>query len=115
MSTSGRWRGGAGARAARRGPGRRQRSRGWPLAGLGLLLLAVVWSAVGVVQTTHECREHYARLQGLQAREWHLRDDWGRLLLEESAWASPHRVGRLARERLAMRPPEPGETKLVML
>ena len=68
---------------------------------IGLLGL-VLASAFAVIHSTHSCRELYTRLQVLESRQWHLQEDYGRLLLEESTWASHHRVEKVAREDLSM-------------
>lgn len=67
---------------------------------------AVLLSAFAVIHSTHACRELYTRLQELEARQWNLQEDYGRLLLEESTWASHHRVERVARTELRMVEPD---------
>jgi len=43
----------------------------------------------------------------LQTRMMHiLQEDYGRLLLEQSTWASHHRVEKVARKDLGMRAPD---------
>ena len=83
---------------------RAKNTRGWLVLN-ALLTVAVLSTAVAVVETTHQCRLQYARLQDLQSREWNLQENWSRLLLEESTWAAPHRVEKVAREELSMHPP----------
>ncbi len=85
----------------------------WPLLN-AVLLLAVVWTAVTIVDTTHLCRQHYAQLQTLQSAEWDMQENWSRLLLEESTWAAHHRVEKLAQEKLAMRAPTVDDMKVVL-
>ena len=72
---------------------------------LGALTL-VMGSAFAVIHSTHACRELYTRLQVLEASQWSLQEDYGRLLLEESAWASHHRVEKVARTELQMSAPD---------
>lgn len=72
---------------------------------LGALALVVV-SAFAVIHSTHACRELYTRLQVLETTQWGLQEDYGRLLLEESAWASHHRVEKVARSELQMGAPD---------
>jgi cell division protein FtsL len=85
----------------------------WSLINAGLLL-AVIWTAVTVIDTTHLCRQHYAQLQALQSEEWNMQENWSRLLLEESTWAAHHRVQKLAQEKLAMRAPAVADIKVVL-
>lgn len=70
----------------------------------GILCLIVV-SAFGVIQTSHACRQLYAQLQILEASRWYMEEDLGRLLLEQSTWASHHRVEQVAVHKLGMKPP----------
>lgn len=80
------------------------------IAGLTLLVLA---SAFAVIQSSHVCRTLYSRLQVLESTQWGLQEDYGRLVLEQSTWASHHRVETVARQELQMRPPQPGQFKVV--
>ena len=79
--------------------------RGLRWVNLGLAALVIV-SAFSVIHSTHACRELYTHLQELEARQWYLQEDYGRLLLEESTWASHYRVERVARGELKMAEPD---------
>lgn len=70
------------------------------------VLALVVLSAFAVIQSTHACRELYASLQELESTQWYLQEDYGRLLLEQSTWASHYRVEKVARGELGMRAPQ---------
>ncbi len=80
----------------------------------GLLLLAVATSSVAVVQTSHQCRQAWASLQQLQSERWRMQEQWSRLLLQESALATHHRVEQSVSNRLDMRIPGPGDTRVVL-
>jgi len=82
----------------------------WGSAGLLCLVLA---STFAVVHTTHRCRAQYARLQELESAQWYLQEDYGRLLLEQSTWASHYRVEKVAVEELGMRAPELDRIRVV--
>jgi len=82
------------------------------LANLAALAL-VLASAFAVIHSTHNCRELYARLQVLEARQWHLQEDYGRLLLEESTWGSHYRVEKVARGELGMTEPDLAHYRVV--
>jgi cell division protein FtsL len=86
---------------------------GWWGLSLGLGL-AVLLTAVSVIDTSHRCRVMYARLQDLQLAQWNMQEQWGRLLLEQSTWASHHRVEQLARKQLKMRLPTTAELQVVL-
>ncbi len=74
---------------------------------LGILLVMVLLSALGVVYTSHQSRRLFVELQSLQAVRDELNIQWGRLLLEQGTLATPSRVESIARSRLGMRPPLP--------
>jgi cell division protein FtsL len=77
----------------------------------GVMCLIVV-CAFGVIQTSHACRQLYAQLQILEASRWYMEEDYGRLLLEQSTWASYRRVERVAERDLGMQPPAITELKV---
>ncbi|MEK7815500.1 MAG: cell division protein FtsL [Pseudomonadota bacterium] len=80
-----------------------------------LLLLALMASAIAVVQLKHETRQRFAELQALQAQRDALNVEWGQLLLEEGAWSQHRRVELLARTRIGMSVPDPRNVAVVRL
>ena len=70
---------------------------------LGVL---VVISALGVVGASHETRSMYSELQALHKEQDDLESEYGKLLLEQSAWSNNTRVDEIARNELNMVPPE---------
>ena len=87
---------------------------GRSLLWLNIVALALVLaSAFAVIHSTHSCRELYTRLQVLESRQWHLQEDYGRLLLEESTWASHRRVEKVARGELGMTEPDLANYRVV--
>lgn len=82
----------------------------WLNAALAALILL---SAFAVVHSTHACRAMYARLQALESSQWHLQEDYGRLLLEHSTWASHYRVEKVAAEELGMQAPGLARTRVL--
>ena len=80
---------------------------------VALLLLAVVISAVLVVETRHRNRVLFVDLQALNAERDALNVEWGKLLLEEGAWSQHQRVEAVARTRLNMGIPRPGQVVVV--
>ena len=67
--------------------------------------LAIVISALGVVQATHNARQLHTELEQLESSGWGLEENWSRLLLEHSTWSAHHRVERVAAARLNMHVP----------
>ena len=84
----------------------------WLLLNMGLVV-AVLSSAVAVVETSHHCRSLYAELQRMQSDQWAMQEHWGRLLLEQSTWAAHDRVESLARRQLDMHLPAAAELQVV--
>ena len=78
-----------------------------------ILLLIVIGSAIAVVYSKHFGRTEFVILQKLEHKRDNLNEEWGRLLLEQSTWASPGRVEQQARLRLKMIVPSPEMTVLI--
>lgn len=80
----------------------------------GIVLGLVLLSSFAVIHSTHACRELYARLQAFESSQWYLQEDYGRLLLEQSTWASHYRVEKAARTDLGMLPPDLEHLRVVL-
>ncbi len=78
-----------------------------------LVLLLVVASALGVIYSSYKSRQLFSEVQQQNREAMRLEEDWGRLLLEQSTWASHARVERLAKSELKMVVPAP-ETIIVV-
>jgi cell division protein FtsL len=78
----------------------------------GVLALSLL-STFAVIHSTHACRTLYAELQVLESSQWYMQEDYGRLLLEQSTWASHYRVEKVARAELGMRAPDLAHLKVV--
>lgn len=66
------------------------------------MLLILLMSAIGVVYSSHLCRQLFSEQAVLLERNDQLQLEWAQLLLEESAWSSPNRIESIAREDLEM-------------
>ena len=84
-----------------------------PMWAMPLTVPALLFSAFAVVASTHHCREHYALLQDLEAERWYLEEEHSRLLLEQSTWASHHRIENEAERLLGLSVPDYGNLRLV--
>ncbi|KAA0020882.1 cell division protein FtsL [Salinicola corii] len=80
---------------------------------LGVVIVALLITALAIISTSHLTRVQYARLQKLENQRDSLQTEWGRLLLEESTWSSPARIESLASKRLNMRVPSVDEVKVI--
>tara|TARA_B110000879_G_C10771546_1_gene355483 strand:- start:71 stop:352 length:282 start_codon:yes stop_codon:yes gene_type:complete len=69
------------------------------------LWFAVVLSALAVVFVTNESRNNLNQLEILRREKAQLHVDWGRFLLEQSAWSSFGRIERIATDKLGMSVP----------
>ncbi len=74
-----------------------------------VLALVALSSALAVVYVKYQSRAEFVALQSLQRERDRMEVEWGRLQLELSTLADPGRIERIARGRLGMRRPEPGE------
>ncbi|GAB5414746.1 MAG: cell division protein FtsL [Congregibacter sp.] len=81
----------------------------WVCLLIGLVLL----SAFAVIASTHTTRDLYAQLQDVEAERWHLEEEYSRLLLEQSTWASHHRIETQAAEALGLSVPGRQRLRLV--
>ncbi|MCB1690246.1 MAG: cell division protein FtsL [Halioglobus sp.] len=78
-----------------------------------VLLVLVLGSAFAAIYSTHACRALYTKLQALESSQWYLHEDYGRLVLEQSTWASHYRVEKVARGDLGMTAPDLAQYKVV--
>lgn len=90
-----------------------RRRRGWSIAS-AVMAVAVLGSALSIIEVSHRCRQYYAHLQSLETARWRMQEQWGRLLLEQSTWSAHHRVEKLARKELQMRLPSTEEIEIVL-
>jgi cell division protein FtsL len=77
------------------------------------LLVLVLVSAFATIYSTHACRALYTQIQVLESSQWYLQEDYGRLLLEQSTWASHYRVEKVARSDLGMGAPNLAHYKVI--
>jgi cell division protein FtsL len=71
-----------------------------------LLVVLLVLSALGVIYSSYKSRQLFSESQQLNRESIALEEEWGRLLLEQSTWASHSRVEQVAKEKLHMVVPE---------
>ena len=76
-----------------------------------LALLNLV-SGLAVVASTQDARNLTSRLQVLEARQWFLRDESSRLLLELSAYTQMSRVDAIS-AKIYLVSPSPSEIRVV--
>jgi len=81
---------------------------------VNLVLLAVlVACALSLVTSRHQARKLFVELEREQALARSYEVEYGQLQLEQSTWAMPARVERIAREQLRMQAPSAWRVQLV--
>ncbi len=78
-----------------------------------VMILAVLVSAVGVIEAKHQSRKRFVALQALEKVRDQMNVEWGQLQLEQGTWATHSRVERIAREELHMVNPKMDEVVIV--
>ncbi|MCK5334592.1 MAG: cell division protein FtsL [Gammaproteobacteria bacterium] len=69
---------------------------------LAVLVLLVMASAISVIYSKHLNRKVFVELQRINKNIDELNVEWGRLQLEEGAWADHGRLEKIARTKLNM-------------
>ena len=77
------------------------------------LLAALAACALGLVTSQHQARKLYVELQKEQDTAKQIEVEWGQLQLEQSTWATPARVEKLAVQALGMRVPPVSRLQVV--
>ena len=78
-----------------------------------LLLAAVVVCALSVVTSQHKARKLFIKLQSEKERAQQMDVEWGQLQLEQSTWATPARVEKIAAQQLQMQLPGNGQVQFI--
>lgn len=78
-----------------------------------LLLVAVVLCALSVVSSQHKARKLFIELQKEKERAQQMEVEWGQLQLEQSTWAAPARVEKIAAHLLQMQLPKNGQVQFI--
>lgn len=78
-----------------------------------LLLLVLVVCALGLVSSRYQARKLVIELEREQNRSRAYEVEWGQLQLEQSTWAAPARVDKIAREQLRMQVPTSSRIQVV--
>jgi cell division protein FtsL len=78
-----------------------------------LLLLLTIACALGVVTSQHKARKLFMALQKEKTQAQQMDVELGQLQLEQSTWAMPARVEKIAANKLHMHLPRSGQTRYV--
>jgi cell division protein FtsL len=81
---------------------------------LNIFLLALsVLCALSLVTSRHQARKLFVDLEHEQGRARAYDVEYGQLQLEQSTWATPGRIEKIAREQLRMQLPGPGRIQVI--
>ncbi|TAN78639.1 MAG: cell division protein FtsL [Gallionella sp.] len=80
-----------------------------------LLLAVVVVCALSVVTSQHKGRKLFIELQNEKERAQQMEVEWGQLQLEQSTWAAPARVEKIAARQLQMQLPANGQVQFIRI
>jgi len=72
-----------------------------------VLVTSLFVSALETVVARHQARKLFVEIQSLDKVRDNLNEEWSRLLLEQSTWATDVRIEMIARSRLEMKTPAP--------
>jgi cell division protein FtsL len=78
-----------------------------------LLLIALLFSSLYLVRVSHESRQLFAALDKARTEERLLDNEFERLKSDKQSQATPLRVEKTARDKLAMRTATPAVTQYV--
>ena len=78
-----------------------------------LLLVGLIFSAIYLVRVSHESRRLFAELDRARSEERLLDNEFERLKFDKQSQATPLRVEKTARDKLAMRTATPAVTQYI--
>jgi len=81
----------------------------------GLLLIALVVCALSVVTSQHKARKMYIEFQKEKEYAQQMEVEWGQLQLEQSTWATPARIEKIAVQKLKMQLPKSEQIQFIQL
>ncbi len=78
-----------------------------------LLMLVVVLASLSVVTSQHQARKSFLALQQEKMHAQQMEVEWGQLQLEQSTWAAPARIEKIAARHLQMQLPKNEQLKYI--
>jgi cell division protein FtsL len=78
-----------------------------------LLLVALVACALSLVTSRHQARKLFVELEREQVQARNYDIEYGQLQIEQSTWAMPARIEKIAREQLRMQLPGAGRVEVM--
>lgn len=78
-----------------------------------LLLVVVILAALSAVNAQHQARKSFLALQQEKEKARQMEVEWGQLQLEQSTWAAPARIEKIAGQHLQMQRPKNGQVRYI--
>jgi cell division protein FtsL len=78
-----------------------------------ILLGLLVFCALSLVTSRHQARKLFVELEREQAQARAYEIEYGQLQIEQSTWAMPARVEKIAREQLRMQLPDASHVEVI--
>lgn len=78
-----------------------------------VLLAFLVVCGISLVTSRHQARKLFVELERTQTAARHYETEFGQLQLEQSTWAMPARVEKIARSSLGMELPKASRIEIV--
>lgn len=80
-----------------------------------ILFFALIFSALGLVNSQHKARNLYIELEQISQAAKQYDQEYGQLQLEQSTWAMHSRVEAIASQQLQMQVPDAKRVQLVTM
>lgn len=80
-----------------------------------ILFFALIFSALGLINSQHKARKLYIELEQLSQLEKQYVQEYGQWQLEQSTWAMHSRIEQIASEQLQMQVPDPKRIQIVSM
>ena len=78
-----------------------------------ILFFALIFSALGLVNSQHKARNLYIELEQLNQSSKQAEQEYGQLQLEQSTWAMHSRIEEIASQQLQMQVPDAKRVQVV--
>ena len=79
----------------------------------GFLLFIVILASLSAVTSQYQARKSFLALQQEKERAQQMEVEWGQLQLEQSTWAAPARIEKIAGQHLQMQRPKKEQLRFI--
>jgi len=78
-----------------------------------ILFFALIFSALGLVNSQHKARNLYIELERANQSEKQTEQEYGQLQLEQSTWAMHSRIEQIASQKMQMQVPDAKRVQVI--